>query len=155
RSIDALFSFVTTRPTPRSTLFPYTTLFRSRSESFLAFIEACRRQPNSDIEAHHGQNCNAKADVDGAPGGFKAVAFGQHVADDISQREYERRAVCDHRSKFNTLGGVEVGNKEDDDKHRGQPRIQSGLSRVESDAHAAIFCGCGCRFTCHEIHLRT
>src|SRR5699024_11421597 len=144
RSIDALFSFVTTRPTPRSTLFPYTTLFRSRSEGFLAFIKACRRKPNSDIEAHHGQNCHAKADVDSAPGGFKSVAFGQHVADDISQREEEKRAVCDQRAKFNTFGGVDVGNKEDDDKHRDQPRIQSGLYRDESDALAAIFCGCGC-----------
>src|SRR5205085_4052236 len=44
-SICSLFFFLTTRRPPRSTLFPYTTLFRSASD--LSRITAARRSPSS------------------------------------------------------------------------------------------------------------
>src|SRR5437868_14751887 len=51
-----LFFFLLIRPPPRSTLFPYTTLFRSRPvESTLGFRAAVQRMKNQVRQSQRGQ----------------------------------------------------------------------------------------------------
>src|SRR3712207_5540639 len=47
--IDVYFFFLMIRRPPRSTLFPYTTLFRSESDEFVEGISELKRQPGKDI----------------------------------------------------------------------------------------------------------
>ena len=101
-------------------------------EGLLTLVEISRRQPDGDIETHGRQDGHRKADIDRAPGGFEAIALGEHVADDIGQREQKEGAVGNQRAELHALSGVDIGNEEGHHKHGDQPGVEGGADGNEA-----------------------
>ena len=97
----------------------------------MAFPKTRAGQPNSDVEGKNRQNGDAKTGENGTSGGAVAVAFSQHIAEHIGQREEEECTVGNKGADFHTLGGGDIGNQKDSDKQREQGGEEARLNADE------------------------
>src|SRR5687768_18570446 len=86
-------SFITTRPPPRSTLFPYTTLFRSK-ELLWPYLK--QGKSNSDNRGNQVWHCPANERVDEeASYGFNTYLNGQRRSEEhTSELQSRLHLVC-------------------------------------------------------------
>ena len=72
------------------------------------------------------QCCKAihdESEQNGPPGCGESVDLGQHVADDVGEREDDEPAVGDDGSESHTFGGGDIGDDHQRGEHRDQNRV--------------------------------
>src|SRR3712207_7823008 len=85
------------RRPPRSTLFPYTTLFRSRCSRLLTFASARRQAPSN--RGQHRQSPRGGSTAEVVKDSLKARDFSRicHAADSASERSEEHTSELQSR----------------------------------------------------------
>src|SRR5690349_22491372 len=106
-----LFFFLMIRRPPRSTLFPYTTLFRSWNPIFLEFLRKAEQtrsgqSPRLLVEVV----CDSPAHAESAPLMAGELRSEEHTSELQSRRDLVCRLLLEKKKKITTSVGLTTSN---------------------------------------------
>src|SRR5438046_2873220 len=124
------------RPPPRSTLFPYTTLFRSRAAVEIEPDPDRLRDPDLRLRVHHQSHGAVCPFERGGPVGFARVDGGAVGAHPLGGRERETHAMASAKPRNSASSVSSSGCHWTASVHGAARSARSTPSTTPSAAHA-------------------